>query len=207
LNVLLIGFTPFADVRMNPSQIIVDEVARRYRLGHDVTVCGQTLDTVYESAGVEVCKLIVAQRPNIIALFGVAPERDDITVERFALNIDDCPEPDNAGDIRSGTAVLKEGPIAYRSTLPVDALCRHLQANGLPAHPSNHAGTYVCNHVFYLARNQADALGLSAMCGFIHVPMPVTVPGLTGADFRFTIYDLVRAGELCVDYLISVLSA
>jgi pyrrolidone-carboxylate peptidase len=45
-----------------------------------------------------------------------------------------------------------------------------LVAEVISAAISNHAGTYVCNHVFYLARHEVELLGTNSACGFIHLP-------------------------------------
>jgi hypothetical protein len=51
-----------------------------------------------------------------------------------------------------------------------------------------------------------ETLHLAALCGFIHVPMPSHMPKGTGPQQRYSIYDLLRAVEVCVDYLVSVLN-
>jgi pyroglutamyl-peptidase len=206
LKVILAGFTPFASLQMNPSQIIVEEFVQRHRLRNDVEIKGQILQTIYESAAFDITASIRSLRPNIILLFGVAADLEELRIERFALNIDDCPDADNSGEVRTGQPIIQDGPLGYRATIPVDALCRHLNEERLPARASNHAGTYVCNHVFYRARHEVETLHLAALCGFIHVPMPSHMPKGTGPQQRYSIYDLLRAVEVCVDYLISVLN-
>jgi pyroglutamyl-peptidase len=46
-----------------------------------------------------------------------------------------------------------------------------LKSRDIPSIISNHAGAYVCNHVFYTARHEIERLGAGIPCGFIHVPL------------------------------------
>jgi len=78
--------------------------------------------------------------------------------------------PDNAVVSRTGQKIVPDGPLAYQSTLPLLQMREALRQRGIPAIISNHAGNYVCNHVFYLARHEVERLGNGSLCGFIHVP-------------------------------------
>jgi pyroglutamyl-peptidase len=78
--------------------------------------------------------------------------------------------PDNAGLSPVGNVIVPTGPPAYWSTLPIENMRDALEECGIPATISNHAGTYVCNHVFYLARHEVEYLEIDSECGFIHVP-------------------------------------
>ena len=63
---------------------------------------------------------------------------------------------------------MPQGPAAYFSTLPLEALHDALEREGLPVEYSLSAGGYLCNAAFYLARH---ALGARAVpCGFVHMP-------------------------------------
>jgi pyrrolidone-carboxylate peptidase len=61
--------------------------------------------------------------------------------------------------------IRKGGPLALMSRLPVDRILQGLRRARVPAVVSFHAGTFVCNRVFY------EGLTASTVpCGFIHVP-------------------------------------
>jgi pyroglutamyl-peptidase len=45
-----------------------------------------------------------------------------------------------------------------------------IRAANVPAHVSNSAGTYVCNHLMYGVLHFLAASGHAARAGFIHVP-------------------------------------
>lgn len=60
--------------------------------------------------------------------------------------------------------------LAYESTLPLSEILAALQYARIPAAYSYHAGMYVCNHVFYLARHEVEICKLHIPFGFIHIP-------------------------------------
>jgi pyroglutamyl-peptidase len=105
----------------------------------------------------------------LVICVGQAGGRAAITPERVAINVDDARIPDNAGAQPVDRPVVRGGPAAYFSTLPVKAIVAALRAAGLPSEVSQTAGTFVCNHVFYglmhALRKRKDLRG-----GFIHVP-------------------------------------
>jgi pyroglutamyl-peptidase len=77
---------------------------------------------------------------------------------------------DNTGETRSGQMIVANGPAAYVSTLPLDVMSSTLAARDVPVVISNHAGAYLCNHVFYVVRYYLEQAGFNIPCGFIHVP-------------------------------------
>ena len=170
MKTLLTGFGPFGNVTDNPSQLIVENLAERAREGQWPDLVADVLPTEFAGAGNRIAQLIREHRPERVICLGVAKGTGSIRLERVALNLDDTSVPDNAGVYLEGKKIVPDGPLAYWSTLPIEDMCGELQGRGIPANISNHAGTYVCNHVFYVARHEIELLGSSAPCGFIHLP-------------------------------------
>jgi pyroglutamyl-peptidase len=168
MTIILTGFTPFGDFAVNPSQLIVEQIAAENKFADLVTAI---LPVAYHAVGRRVRELIRMYRPDAILCLGLAARRNNIYLERVALNLNDAPIADNAGDLASGRIIDPDGPLAYGSTLPLDDIVVSLRSRNLPAAISNHAGTYVCNHVFYAARRELDCMGSSTPCGFIHLPL------------------------------------
>ena len=200
MKVLLTGFTPFGNLEMNPSQVLVEEIAARMRTSDDFLVIVEVLPTEFEAAGQRIQTLIRQNLPDVILGLGVATERSVISLERIALNLDDTAMPDNTGLSPRGTKIVNEGPLAYATTLPIDYLQESLEEKGIPVEISNHAGTYVCNHTFYLARHQIEELGLNSMCGFIHLPLVADTNDYRG-HHTLTLFGLVLVIEYCLELL------
>jgi pyroglutamyl-peptidase len=170
MKILLSGFDPFADMAINSSQAIVQQLEKHWKHGKQVQLTTEILPTVYDAAEERIRSLIREIRPDIILCLGVAEDRSEINLEHRALNCDNETAPDNAGDVRLGQQIA-DGPSSYMSTLPLEEMRNALERDGIPVALSDSAGTYVCNHVFYTALHEVERLNLVAKCGFVHVPV------------------------------------
>lgn len=173
-TVLVTGFEPFDGAEVNPSQEIARNLNGTVITGH--TVVGALLPCVFGAALPELQRLLRMHRPTLVIGVGQAGGRAAITPERVAINVDDARIPDNAGAQPVDRPVVRGGPAAYFSTLPVKAIVASLRAAGVPSEVSQTAGTFVCNHVFYglmhALRRRKGVRG-----GFIHVPfLPEQAP-------------------------------
>ena len=206
MRILLTGFVPFPGVEINPSQLVVERVAANVKAGNfpvkgALELTAEVLPTAFKPAGLRMRELIREIDPDLVILLGVAARRDAICLERFALNVNDSPKPDNDGVLASGEPIVVNGPEAYRSTLPLGLLHKSLEAQNIPVKFSNHAGAYVCNHVFYVARHEIELLGSKAKCGFIHIPMHREAEGQPFAENGLPIDTLVEAVLCCLEVL------
>ncbi len=165
---LVTGFEPFGGSDVNPSQLLVE------RLAHEpppaIELATAVLPVSYARAEDALADAVRAAEPDVVVCFGQADGRPGISVERVALNLDDSPSADNEGVV-SAREIDPAGPVAYRSTLPVEALVAALRAEGVPATPSRDAGGYLCNHVFYVLMRLLERERPVARGGFVHVPL------------------------------------
>ena len=170
MKTLLTGFNRFGNLQENSSQLVVEHLASRTKLSNAMRLITEVLPTEYIRAGERIRDLILECRPERIICLGVSMNLAAIHLERIALNIDDADAPDNAGMARKGKAIIPDAPLAYGSTLPLEKMRASLEKRRIPAAISNHAGTFLCNHVFYLARHEVEVLHLKSPCGFLHLP-------------------------------------
>ncbi len=167
-KILLTGFEPFGGDKLNPSGTIALGLHGREVAGH--VVQGAVLPCVFGKSATELKRLLKLHRPALVICLGLANGRTGITPERVAINVDDARIPDNAGRQPVDRPIVRGGPAAYWSTLPIKAIVDRLHRERIVAAVSQTAGTFVCNHVFYvlmheLARNRSKVRG-----GFIHIP-------------------------------------
>ncbi len=153
------------------AQFESDHSVNPVELAVELGLIAEVLPTEFDAAGHRVVQLITEHRPDVVIVVGMAAGRQGISLERVALNLNDTDKPDNAGKAPRGSQIVAEGPLAYWSTLPLQQLAETLTGQGIPAQITNFAGTFVCNHTFYLARHTLEALGLRAACGLVHVPL------------------------------------
>lgn len=65
----------------------------------------------------------------------------------------------------------EQGPVAYRSALPLDRWAGDLRGRGIPAEVSFHAGTYLCNAALYWSHHIAEQEGFRTQSCFVHLPL------------------------------------
>lgn len=190
MTILLTGFELFGKVKDNPSQRIVESIAKQK---HDDIVT-HIFPVDYVKAGEQLKRLIEKHQPQAIILLGVAQSRDAISLERIAVNVNDASIPDNEGNLKSGQQIVEGAPVGYWSTLPIEAMYKAVKKVEIPVKMTNHAGAYLCNHVFYVARHTLETSGNSHIpCGFIHVPdMGEEAP-------KMALKQQIRAIELCLE--------
>ena len=166
-TVLVTGFEAFGGETVNPSGEIARALDGRVIAGRRVV--GAVLPCVFGASLAELRRQLRTVRPDLVIAVGQAGGRGEITLERVAINVDDARLPDNAGAQPIDVPVVRGGPAAYWSTLPLKAIVAALRERGLPAAVSQTAGTFVCNHVFYgLMRALRRRRGVRG--GFVHVP-------------------------------------
>ncbi len=165
--ILLTGFEPFDGATVNPSAEIVRRLGGQKTGRHAIE--GVVLPCRFGAAMAALKREIRRLDPALVVCLGQAGGRTGITPERIAINVDDARIPDNAGRQPVDRPIVRRGPAAYWSTLPIKAIVAALQARGIPAAVSQTAGTFVCNHVFYglmhALRRRRGVRG-----GFVHLP-------------------------------------
>ncbi len=192
-SVLVTGFEPFADGVVNPSELLVQALAAAPPDG--VELATAVLPVSYARGAAALTEAVRGAEPELVVCFGQADGRTGISVERFALNVDDAGSADNDGVVAAAAPIDSGGPAAFRSSLLVDEIVAALRAESIPAATSRDAGGFLCNHVFYvlmalLARELPEARG-----GFVHVPL-LPEQALAAPTASMPLETLVRAGRI-----------
>lgn len=167
---LLTGFDAFGGQAINPSGMAVQALHGRRIAGHRVV--SAELPTTFADAPARLVALITTHRPALVIGVGQAGGRAALSLERVAINLIDARIADNARAQPVDEPVVRGGPAAYFSTLPLKAMLAALQRADIQAEVSQTAGTFVCNQVFYaLMHALATRRGWGRLRGgFIHVP-------------------------------------
>jgi pyroglutamyl-peptidase len=165
--VLLTGFDPFGGESLNPSWEAVRRLDAEIVRGHRIVTL--QLPTRFGASLTALRRALTQKKPVLVVCVGQAGGRSRLSLERVAINVDDARIADNAGKQPVDRPVVRNGPAAYFTTLPIKAQLRALQAASVPAEISQTAGTFVCNHVFYglmhALRDVPQTRG-----GFVHIP-------------------------------------
>lgn len=163
-RVLITAFKPYDTWTTNASWLAVVEMARSLPAEPQVTT---RLYPVDYGAVREMLAHDLADNYDYALHLGQAPGSGRLAFEMFAVNV--AGEPGRPPE--TYPPLLTEGPPAYRTTLPLAEWAEKLRAAGVPAALSFHAGTYLCNGVYYLSRHLATRMSLKTQAAFIHLPL------------------------------------
>lgn len=167
MKILVTGFDPFGDERINPAIEVVKRLPEEI---NQAQVLKLEIPTVFGKSA-EVLKMAMEkEQPDYVLNIGQAGGRFGLTLERVAINLDDALIPDNEGNQPIDTVIQADGEQAYFSQLPIKAMVSAIKKEGLPASISNTAGTFVCNHIMYQSIYLTHTVFPYAKAGFMHVP-------------------------------------
>ena len=161
-TILVTGFEPFATSSLNPSGEIVKALK-----GDDLVTA--ILPVVFGQASSKLKELIDLHKPTAVLCLGQAEGRSMMMHERIAINLDDARIADNTGNQPKEQRIIADGADGYFSTLPIEQMVASMKAAGIPASISLSAGTFVCNHIFYVMQDYLKDSSIKS--GFMHVPL------------------------------------
>jgi pyroglutamyl-peptidase len=163
-RIAVAGFARFGAHAVNPAEEVVRALAAR-----DAELATAVLPVSYRRAEAGLAALLASARPAALLLLG-RHEGDALRLERVALNLDDAISADEDGEQRSAAPIRPGGPVGHWSSLPLAELAAALERRGVPFVWSRDAGGFLCNHVFWLAREWCERGGRPIPCGFVHLP-------------------------------------
>ncbi|WP_209121938.1 pyroglutamyl-peptidase I [Alkalihalobacillus sp. BA299] len=172
MKVLLSGFEPFGDFKINPTLEIVNEVKKQEVAGLEIDTIG--LPVVYGQCVDQLLMKVEEIKPDVVISCGLAFGRTAVTPERIGINVQDTAgegdKGDNQGDKPVDRPIIDDGPDGLFTTLPIRLMVDRLRSQGIPAQISNTAGTYICNNTLYGILYHIHQNRLNTKAGFIHFP-------------------------------------
>lgn len=121
----------------------------------------------------EALDYLIARRSSriVIVMTGLASGRKMLSLERFAMNQRDYGIADNDGLSVEDTLIEPDAPQLLRSPLPLSQIRDQVREAGFPCQISNHAGTFICNELYFKTMQYAlKNKGRIASVLFVHVP-------------------------------------
>jgi pyroglutamyl-peptidase len=169
MRVLLTSFEPFGGYKVNASLEAGRAVAADPPAG--VELDWLVLPVVAGACAEVAWGHIEKTRPALVLALGQSATAACLRVEERAINLDDFPIPDNAGNEFRKKVIVECGPPVYRTTIPGARVVRGLRGGEVPAEISASAGSYVCNHLYYCLLHRAAVAGSPHQTGFLHLPL------------------------------------
>lgn len=104
---------------------------------------------------------------DVVLHLGQSPGSTAIKLESIAINVAGC-----VGEKGEELpALVQDGPLAFRTKLPVGEWASALKENEIPAVVSYHAGTFLCNATMYLTHYYSMDRDQPPQVGFVHLPL------------------------------------
>lgn len=201
MKVLITGFEPFDNEKINPAYEAVKLLKQSYG---SIKLIKKELPTVFHKSIKTLRGYIEKEKPDAVLCIGQAGGVFAICIERVAINVDDARIKDNEGNKPVDKKIYEDGENAYFSTLPIKAIQKNMNNKKIPAIISNSAGTFVCNHIMYgLLYMVKKEFTNVKNAGFIHVPyIPEQVidkKNMPSMDLRL----IVEALEIAIKTLLN----
>lgn len=124
--------------------------------------------TAYAAVDRELPKLL-AWRPDIVLIFGLAGRRRHVCIETRARNAASVLFPDVTGYRPPRGVIAPHEPASRRGNAPVVSLLQAARGHGVPARLSRDAGRYLCNYVFWQALGHVKQG--RPLVQFVHIPL------------------------------------
>jgi pyroglutamyl-peptidase len=200
LTVLVTGFGPFPGAPRNPTGALVAKLLRRRRPAlADVRLIGHVFAASYAAVDCELPKLLTRYVPDALLMFGLAPRRQQLSVETRARNAVSVIFPDAAQSSGHLASIVADGPPTLRFGPHTRHLVSAARSRGVIAYLSRDAGRYVCNYLCWRALERGPKLA-----AFVHVPKPrARLPIKRRRRRKPSLGDLVRSGEAILVVLVA----
>jgi len=169
--ILVTAFGPFDGRLENASSLALKELKRSLP---EIRTRVLPVDSVLAPSRMK--QALAAIRPRALVMLGEAAGSLAIRLESTAWNQLDFRIPDIAGRQPQGREIRPGGPATLESTLPLARWQQRLAGEGQTVELSSDPGRYLCNQVFYVARDWIERGGRECRAGFIHLPLAASYP-------------------------------
>jgi pyroglutamyl-peptidase len=199
MKLLLTGFEPFGESKINPSEQVVRALKKEKFPGIDLRTAILPVDRKRGSE--TLIRAVERFKPDAVLCLGEAQRRMVISIERVAVNLLDFRIADNAGTQIVDEPIVRDAPAAYFTTLPVRKMYDAIRKVYVPAELSLSAGAFLCNQVTYELLHYIAENNLNIRAGFVHLPaLPaqvvardVQIPSMSLDTMLVAVHAAIRA--------------
>lgn len=163
-KILITAYGPYDDWPENASWLALQAFLRDLPEGVDLTTRLYPVD--FQSLRSRLEPDLEAGFDVVLHL-GQAPGATRVELETIGLNLG----RERDADSSEAFPLTSDGPLAYRSELPLPEWEALLSSAGIPAAVSYHAGAYLCNAALYLTHYFNERAGRPTKATFLHLPL------------------------------------
>lgn len=168
--ILATGFSVFPGAPENPTAWAMEQLTASGWQPEGARLVTRVLPVRYDIWDAELGPLLAQAKPAAVVAFGLSAKARGVTLESTARNKLALERPDAVGKHPSGERIIESGEEIFPSRLPLRDITIALRRADVPVEPSDDAGDYLCNMLFYRLMAQAEATGTPRAGGFVHVP-------------------------------------
>lgn len=208
LRLVVTGFDAFGGHAVNPSGLLSGMLGDENGIFHSsllgkLKIESKILETCCTNSWNKLAPALESahdQDKVVLVMMGLADSRPMISLERVALNLRDYPFRDNQEHIYSASRISeKEIQNALFSSLPLEQYRDALINQGFPCEVSHHAGTYVCNDLYFQALEWQQHNKNLAIALFVHVPLPAMFANEVRRNFKHAGNESMIEGKLTTE--------
>ena len=163
-RIFITAFEPYDGWEANSSWLALVEFTKQLQPTDQITT---RLYPVDFAAVKEKLQVDLAKDYDFALHLGQAPGSSAVRLEAIGLNVGGH----SSQRSEEFGLLADDGPVAYRSSLPLAEWSVALRGGGIPANVSYHAGEYLCNATLYLSHYYAQRLRLRTQSAFLHFPL------------------------------------
>jgi len=194
--ILVVGFGPFLNYTINPSELIAAELDGEtinnaeligLQLQPNLSNFSESIEIVYQA--------IENYNPDYVFSIGLAAKFENIRIEKIGYNL--------KIEIKENSSLEKlipNGRWLHISPFPALRIVRELRRNGIPSQTSLYAGLSLCNGMLYSVLHYTDVNDLDIKSGFIHVPLHKTKENPDGMELQTMVNATRVIIQVCLDF-------
>jgi len=194
--ILVVGFGPFLNYTINPSELIAAELDGEtinnaeiigLQLQPNLSNFTESIEIVYQA--------IENYNPDYVFSIGLAAKFKRIRIEKIGLNL----KKENKENL-SLEKLITDGPWLRVSPFPAMKIVRELRREGIPSQTGLYAGLSLCNGMLYSVLHYVDINDLDIKSGFIHVPLHKTEENPDGMELKTMVNATRIIIQICLDH-------
>lgn len=194
--VLVVGFGPFLNYDVNPSELIAKELDGETINGAEIIgfPVQPNLSNFTESIEI-VYQAIEDYNPDYVFSLGLHPGSKRIRIEKIGINL--------KIESRENSSLEKLIPIGRWlrfSPFPAIKIVRELRREKIPSQMGLYAGLSLCNGILYSVLHYVDVNDLQIKSGFIHVPLHKTEENPYGMELQTMVNAIKIIIWVCLDF-------
>lgn len=194
--VLVIGFGPFLNYDINPSELIVAELDGEIINNAEIIGLQVQPNLSNHTESIEIVyQAIEDYNPEYVFSIGLAAKFEGIRIEKIGYNLKIEDKEDSSLE-----KIIPNGRWMRLSPFPAMKIVRELIKEGIPSQTSLFGGLSLCNGLLYSLLNHIDVNDLEIKSGFIHVPLHKTEENPDGMELQTMVNATRIIIQVCLDF-------